>query len=157
MSRRLMWLGHLARMPEHRIPKSVLFGWLSQPRPQGGPRRRWRDVIRKDLKEMKISEEDWYEEARQSRARWRAMCWIGIEEFREAQQSRSQSSSVRNVVCDECGRAFRRESDKKRHKCLDERRKPVSQQKGAVQCGTCRKWFKSRGGLTVHACRPPGD
>ena len=47
--RRLEWLGHLAHMPNHRIPKQALFGWLSQTRPQGGPRKRWRDVVRKDL------------------------------------------------------------------------------------------------------------
>ena len=29
--RRLEWLGHLARMPEHCIPKMTLFGWLPQP------------------------------------------------------------------------------------------------------------------------------
>ena len=52
-----MWLGCLT----NRIPKSVLFGWLSQPRPQGGPRRRWRDVIRRDLKDVKISEDEWCE------------------------------------------------------------------------------------------------
>ena len=67
--RRLEWLGHVARMPDHRIPKSVLFGWLSKPRPQGGPRRRWRDIIRRDLKELRISEDKWYEEAG-SRAGW---------------------------------------------------------------------------------------
>ena len=38
----------------------------------------------------------------------------------------------------------------KRHKCTAERQKPVSQQRGAVQCGT--RWFHSKGGLAVHRC-----
>ena len=33
-ARRLCWLGHVARMSEERIPKKVLFGWLSQHRPE---------------------------------------------------------------------------------------------------------------------------
>ena len=56
--RRLEWLGHVARMPDHRIPKSILFSWLPQPRPRYGPRKRWRDVVHKDLKDkmwMRVS------------------------------------------------------------------------------------------------------
>ena len=59
-------------------------------------------------------------------------------------------------VCEVCSRTFRRESDKKRHKCLAERQKPVSEQRGSVQCLQCKKWFRSRGGLAVHTCRPGG-
>lgn len=55
--RRLEWLGHLARMPDHRVPKSTFFSWLPQSRPICGPRRRWRDVIRKDLKDIGVAEE----------------------------------------------------------------------------------------------------
>ena len=34
-----------------------------------------------------------------------------------------------NVLCKVCNRNFSHESDKKRHECVDERRKPVSEQK----------------------------
>ena len=50
--------------------------------------------------------------------------------------------------------SFRRESDKLRHKCLDERQKPVCEQRGAKQCSHCQRWFRSRGGLAVHRCMP---
>ena len=51
------------------------------------------------------------------------------------------------VECKECGRIFRRTSDKKRHKYLAERAKPVKEQRDALQCSKCQKWFCSRGGL----------
>ena len=35
IARRLRWLGHVARMNEERIPKT-LFGWLPQCRPAHG-------------------------------------------------------------------------------------------------------------------------
>lgn len=33
IKRRLEWLGHVARMPNQRIQKMALFGWLPEPRP----------------------------------------------------------------------------------------------------------------------------
>ena len=61
--RRLEWLGHVARMDEDRMPKQMMFGWLPQARPQGGPRRRWRDVICCDLRAIAMSDKDWYDAA----------------------------------------------------------------------------------------------
>ena len=57
------------------------------------------------------------------------------------------------VECKECSRTFRRTSDRKMHKRLDERAKPVKEQRGALQCSKCQKWFCSRGGIAVHKCR----
>ena len=54
------------------------------------------------------------------------------------------------IVCNDCGRSFRRSGDIKRHKCLSERAKPISEQSGAVQCVYCQKWMRSAGGLAVH-------
>ena len=148
--RRLEWLGHLARMPDHRLPKICLFSWLPQTRPQGGPRRRWRDLAKKDLKAVGVSDGCWYGEA-QDRKHWREVWSHNLEQcdLRQQQQSRGE----RQVLCSQCGRNFRRESDKARHKCRSERAKPVREQAGAVQCVRCERWFRSRGGLAVHACR----
>lgn len=72
--RRLEWLGHLARMEDYRLPKSVLFGCLPQSRPKCGPKLRWRDVIRSDLQEIKVKEEKRYNESTKSISNWRTKC-----------------------------------------------------------------------------------
>ena len=67
MKRCLEWLGHVARMPNSRIPKITLFSWLPQPRPRCGPKRRWRDTVRKDLQIANINVNTWYDEAQHRR------------------------------------------------------------------------------------------
>ena len=132
MMRRLEWLGHLAWVPDHRIPKIGLFSWLPQPRPQGGTKLRWRDVIRKDLKAISVSEEKWYDEAAASRPTWRATNKGGVRLSIASDHHDAQKHLSKQIKCDECGQSFRRESDKKRHKCISERQKPVNEQRGAV-------------------------
>ena len=152
MNRRLEWLGHLARMPDYRTPKVCLFDWLPQARPQGGPRLRWRDVIRKDLRVMGIKEDKWYDEATTSRSGWKSKCREETESLIDKTSNRQLPP--KQIECKDCGRFFRRVGDKKRHKCVLERSKPVSEQSGALQCTKCSRWFRSRGGLSVHRCRP---
>ena len=153
--RRMEWLGHLARMPDHRLPKVMLFSWLPQPRPRCRPWKRWRDVVRKDLRDVEVGEHEWYEEATSSRASWRALYPMGLENYREMRTTQAQAPVVvRDVFCQACSRSFRRLSDKKRHKCVTERQKPVCEQRGAAQCSQCLRWFRSRGGLAVHRCIP---
>ena len=151
VQRRMERLGHLARMPDHRLPKVILFSWLPQPRPWCGPRKRWRDVVRKVLKSVEVGEDEWYEEATRSITGWRVLYRVGLESCWEMRRAQAQASVVvRDVVCMVCSRSFRRESDKKRHKCVAERQRAVCEQSGAAQCFQCQRWFRSRGGLAVH-------
>ena len=48
-SRRLRWVGHVARMEEGRSAFKILTGKPRGKRPSGRPRRRWEDNIRMDL------------------------------------------------------------------------------------------------------------
>ena len=61
-------------------------------------------------------------------------------------------TQVNTVICARCGRSFRRESDKARHKCIVERELPIEEHFGAVQCQKCECCFRSKGGLAVHRC-----
>ena len=67
-SRRLSWAGHVARMEEGRSAFKILTG----KRPLGRPRRRWKDSIRIDLKEIGINTRNWVNSA-QDRDYWRAL------------------------------------------------------------------------------------
>jgi hypothetical protein len=51
-SRRMRWVGHVARMRERRNAYRLLVGKPEGKRPLGRPRRRWLDNIRIDLVEL---------------------------------------------------------------------------------------------------------
>ena len=51
-SRRLRWAGHVTRMEQSRNAYRVLVGKPEGKRPLGRPRRRWKDNIKMDLREV---------------------------------------------------------------------------------------------------------
>jgi hypothetical protein len=53
-SRKMRLVGHVARMGEKRNAYRILVGKLEGKRPLGGPRRRWVDNIKMDLREIGI-------------------------------------------------------------------------------------------------------
>ena len=97
-------------MPDSRLPKSILFGWLSERCPRCGPRRQWRDVVSQDLTQIGVGETEWYDKARSSRAGWRALINNRIYVYDD------EGEIVSSKVVILCQRHFSRESDKKRHK-----------------------------------------
>jgi len=68
-SRRMRWVGHVARMGQGRGVYNVLVGKPEGKRPLGRPRRRWEDNIKMDLQEVGGSCGDWMED----RDSWRAL------------------------------------------------------------------------------------
>ena len=54
-SKRLRWVGNVARMEEGRSALKILTGKITGKRPLERPRRRWEDKIRMDPKEIGIS------------------------------------------------------------------------------------------------------
>ena len=110
---RLEWLGHLARMPDEQTPpRSACSAGCLNLTHGGGPHKRWRDVIRMDLKEIKIPDDVCYEEAT-SRVGWRATYKQARADTTCGEQHHEQA--VHQVQCPECQHTFRRESDMKRH------------------------------------------
>jgi hypothetical protein len=71
-SRRMRWVGHVARMGEKRNAYRLLVGNPEGKRPLGRARRRWFYNIRMDLLEVKWGDVVWIGLA-QDRDRWRAL------------------------------------------------------------------------------------
>ena len=71
-SRRMRWVGHVARIVEGRGVYRVLVRKHGGKRPVGRPRRRWEDNIKMDVQEVGYGGMDWIEMA-QDTDRWRAL------------------------------------------------------------------------------------
>jgi len=71
-SRRMRWVGHVARMGERRGVNRVLVGKPEGKRPLGRHRRRWEDNIKMDLQELGCGVMDWMELA-EDRDTWQAL------------------------------------------------------------------------------------
>ena len=89
--RRMRWVGHVVRMEDSRIPKSLLYGELTLgKRPTGRPHLRYKDVCKRDLKAMSIDEKTW-EVAAQDRKIWKQTVSIGLSKFEEGVHERHEA------------------------------------------------------------------
>jgi transcription termination factor 2 len=67
-ARSIRWIGHVERMEDSRMPKTVMREKIYTRRRRGRPKVRWLDDIQEDLREMGI--EGWRRKA-QDRDLWR--------------------------------------------------------------------------------------
>jgi hypothetical protein len=71
-SKRMRWVGHVARTGAKRHAYRILLGKSEGKRPLGRPRRRWVDNIKMDLREIGWDGIEWIDLA-QNRDQWRAL------------------------------------------------------------------------------------
>ena len=61
----LRWAGHVVRMPDYRQPKAVFYGELtSEKRKRGGQKLRYKDVLKRHLKEADMDVDTWESDAK---------------------------------------------------------------------------------------------
>ena len=104
---------------------------------------------KKNLKAVQVGK-DWYS-VEQDRGKW-SSAWNQTLAEHQIVQQRGWTTGEKNVLCDVCGRRFRKENDKAHLKCTAERRQ-LCEQEGAVPCEECKNWIRSRGWLAVDRYR----
>jgi len=73
---RISWLGNLERMEEDRMPKKIFTQELEGTRRRGGPRKRWKEEVERDLqvlgvriwRELVADRKKWKDIVRQAKA-----------------------------------------------------------------------------------------
>jgi hypothetical protein len=68
--KRLSWLGHVERMTNERVAKTVYKWKPYATRPKGRPRVRWKDDVRNDLRKMGVSN---WKQRTQERKQWKGI------------------------------------------------------------------------------------
>ncbi len=149
---RLSWLGHVARMDTHRLPKQLLFGELWKTRPQHGVKRRWRDLVRADITAKGM--ENWYVLA-QDRGEWAASCQRpnpNAESESGDGVCAANTSQPRDTFQCSCSRTFRRKGDLTRHSRFCDGRSHTRRRSpppDLYPCA-CGRSFRRQGDLTRH-------
>ena len=94
----LRWSGHLVRIADDRIPKTVFYGELDAGhRTRGGQRKRYKDVLKATLKSCGIPHNTW-ETTAIDRTFWRSTCHSGLRDYEEKRCDVLMDKRVRQKV-----------------------------------------------------------
>ena len=131
MKSQLRWAGHVARMPDDRLPKQIFFGELCEgARPQGRPLLRYKDTLKSTLKKCDINHETWEKDA-QDRPAWRSVARTGTIAYEEERK--------KNAVTKRKNRKERQQNP------------PTNEETGQThKCSVCNREFRAKIGLNSH-------
>ena len=133
----LRWVGHVARMEDHRLPKIVLYGELSSGhRNIGGPKKKYKDCLKKSLRACHIDLDQWSTLA-SNRETWRHTVTGAVSAFE---------------------RNRRAVKEEKRRKRKNRNATQAQQPEQSFPCSSCGRACRSKAGLTSHqrACSRRG-
>ena len=167
----MRWAGHLARMQDCRLPKQLFYGELQLgKRPRHKPKKRYKDVVKHNLKVLGINVEDW-EKSATNRPTWRRLVYEGCRRFEAKQLEhtilrralRKQHTSgiletlctlQPNPLCDVCGRVCLSRAGLLSHMRSHEAKRPSEKhmftEAGDLTCHLCDRMCKSKAGLLSH-------
>jgi transcription termination factor 2 len=129
---RLRWIGHVQRMPDDRLPKRILYAELvNGNRPVGGPKKRFKDQLKRTLIASDIPLSHWVETAN-DRTRWRQVCEDGIQRLETTRRTKERQ---------------KKEAKKQRAEDRALGRGPMP----TIPCPHCDRLFLSRLGLYSHS------
>ena len=84
--KRLSWLGHVERMTNGRVAKTIYKWKPYATRPKGRPRVRWEDDVRNDLRKMGVSN---WKQTTQERKKWKEI----------TEQAKTHKEKEKNKFC----------------------------------------------------------
>ena len=88
MLRQLRWAGHVARVPDSRMPKAMFYGELAQGKHnKGAPQNRFKDQLKRQLLQADIDPKTW-EQSATNRVNWRAATHKGTQHFEEKRREK---------------------------------------------------------------------
>ena len=117
----LRWSGHLVRMPDAQLRKQMFYGQLKDgKRRQGGQMKRYKDLLKANLKKCDINTSTW-ETVAKDRPVWRRIIAQGSATFeakrcadlaekksrRKERQQRPPANIPNGTTCPHCSRNFR--------------------------------------------------
>ena len=168
----MRWAGHLTRMDGVRLPKQIFYGeLLSGKRPPHKPKKRFKDVVKHNLKALEIDGSNW-ETLSENRSVWRKLIFDGCKAFeqRRIEHSiskralRKQDTSAipeglqSDHLCNVCGRVCLSKAGLVSHLKSHGGNQSQSDYPGILpppepahnRCQVCDKVCKSAAGLKNH-------
>lgn len=155
------WAGHVLRMDDERIPKTLLYGQLQDaPRRHGRPLLRYKDRLKSNFKALDLDFETW-EDLATDRDTWRSTCHDRLHEFElnrlqhhnelavSAKVRQSQPHTGPWFSCGQCSFESRSKVGLSSH-IRKHQRMAEAEIEANLTCTICNKTCKSKGGLKLH-------